>query len=298
MTPLNSPAAWGLLAGLTGIAGYVPYLRDAWRRASDPDPAAWLIWTVEYGVLLAAQAAQHPPWPALCLAALQLAGTIAVFTLLAARGGWHFGAGRWTMLGCAAAVMTLWRFTHAPGPALVLIPFLSAAVAVVATWSQRARDTIFFLMVCLAVVVEGAGMILVMLNAYRRPGSETVVTWWAFLAGGLLDLPALAHSPWLLYAYPAFFIAMSTAVLMAAAAGRRAAAAAAWTPAGAQGATPARASAETSGTAPAKGTTPAGRSAKPQGDLPGDRQRARLPVEGPRQPRAGKRPEEYRQRAR
>ena len=263
MTPLNSPAAWGLLAGLTGIAGYVPYLRDAWRRASDPDPAAWLIWTVEYGVLLAAQAAQHPPWPALCLAALQLAGTIAVFTLLAARGGWHFGAGRWTMLGCAAAVMTLWRFTHAPGPAMFL-----------------------------ALVVEGAGMILVMLNAYRRPGSETVVTWWAFLAGGLLDLPALAHSPWLLYAYPAFFIAMSTAVLMAAAAGRRAAAAAAWTPAGAQGATPARASAE------ASGPTPAGRSAKPQGDLPGDRQRARLPVEGARQPRAGKRPEEYRQRAR
>ena len=62
MKHLMTPAAWGLLAGLTGLAGYIPYLRDAWRRTSDPDPAAWLIWTVEYAVLLAAQAAQHSPW--------------------------------------------------------------------------------------------------------------------------------------------------------------------------------------------------------------------------------------------
>jgi hypothetical protein len=84
MKHLLSPSAWGLLAGLTGLAGYIPYLRDAWRRTSDPDPAAWLIWTVEYSVLLAVQAAQHPPWAALCLAALQLAGTAAVLAVLAA----------------------------------------------------------------------------------------------------------------------------------------------------------------------------------------------------------------------
>ena len=93
MRHLLSPAVWGLLAGLTGLAGYIPYLRDAWRRASDPDPAAWLIWTVEYSVLLAVQAAQHPPWAALCLAALQLAGTATVLGVLAVRGGWHFGPG-------------------------------------------------------------------------------------------------------------------------------------------------------------------------------------------------------------
>src|ERR1039457_1092355 len=75
---LMSPEAWGLLAGLTGLAGYVPYLRDAWRRASDPDPAAWLIWTVEYSILLAARAAQDPPWAALWLAARAVGGRGAV----------------------------------------------------------------------------------------------------------------------------------------------------------------------------------------------------------------------------
>lgn len=189
-----SPAAWGLLAGVTGLAGYVPYLRDAWLRRSDPDPAAWLIWTVEYGVLLAAQAAQHPPWGALCLAGLQLAGTLAVLGVLAARGGWRFGPGRWALLGCAAAVMSVWWFTDAPGTAM-----------------------------CLALAVEGAGMILVISGVYRNPGSETLLTWQTFTLAGLLDLPALdTGAQPLLYVYPVFFVVMGAGVLAAAGLGVRA----------------------------------------------------------------------------
>jgi hypothetical protein len=188
---LMSPEAWGLVAGLTGLAGYVPYLRNAWRRTSDPDPAAWLIWTVEYTILLAAQVAQDAPWAALWLGALQLAGTVAVFAVLAARGGWRFSAGRWVLLGCGAAVMAAWPFAHAPAAAM-----------------------------CLALAVEGAGMVLVMLNAYRRPASETLLTWEAFVLAGLLDLPALGtHAAPLLYAYPAFFVVMGAGVLLAAACG-------------------------------------------------------------------------------
>ena len=194
MNHLLSPAAWGLLAGLTGLAGYVPYLRDAWRRASAPDPAAWLIWTVEYGVLLVAQAAQHPPWAALCLAALQLAGTAAVLAVLAVRGGWHFGPGRWVLLGGTVAVMAAWPFAHAPGLAM-----------------------------CLILGVEGSAMVLVMISAYRDPRSETPLTWQAFILAGLLDLPALgSRAPRLLYVYPAFFVVMGSGVLIAAALGARA----------------------------------------------------------------------------
>ncbi|MGH3069244.1 MAG: hypothetical protein ACRDMI_11740 [Streptosporangiaceae bacterium] len=194
MRHLLSPAGWGLLAGLTGLAGYIPYLRDAWRRTSDPDPAAWLIWTVEYSILLAAQAAQHPPWAALCLAALQLAGTAAVLAVLAARGGWRFGAGRWVLLGGTAVVMAGWPFAHAPGAAM-----------------------------CLVLAVEGAAMVLVMVGAYRHPASETPLTWQAFILAGLLDLPALgSHAPRLLYVYPAFFVVMGAGVLIAAALGARA----------------------------------------------------------------------------
>ena len=194
MNHLLSPATWGLLAGLTGLAGYVPYLRDAWRRASAPDPAAWLIWTVEYGVLLVVQAAQHPPWAALCLAALQLAGTAAVLAVLAVRGGWKFGPGRWVLLGGTVAVMGAWPFAHAPGLAM-----------------------------CLVLAVEGSAMVLVMASAYRHPRSETPLTWQAFILAGLLDLPALgSHSPRLLYVYPAFFVVMGSGVLIAAALGARA----------------------------------------------------------------------------
>ena len=188
-----APPLWGVLAGLTGLAGYLPYLRDAWRRASDPDPAAWLIWTVQYGILLASQVAQHPPWSALVLAGLQLTGTVLVCGVLAARGGWRFSASRWLVLGCAVIVMSVWWFTRAPAPAM-----------------------------CLALAVEGAGMVLVMLNAYRHPGRETVLTWWIFIAAGLFDLPALwQHTPRMLYAYPVFFILMGTGVLLATGLGGR-----------------------------------------------------------------------------
>ena len=184
---LTSPTGWGLLAGLVGLAGYLPYLRDAWRRTSHPDPAAWLIWTVEYSVLLVAQAAQHPPWAALCLAGLQLAGTTAVLAVLAARGDWQWGFGRGVLLGGSVAVMAVWPFTHTPGTAM-----------------------------CLVLAVEGAGMVLVILGAYRRPGSETPLTWKAFTVAGLLDLRALgSQASRLLYAYPAFFVVMGTAVLIA-----------------------------------------------------------------------------------
>ncbi len=182
-----TPLVWGLLAGLTGLAGYIPYLRDAWRRETDPDPAAWLIWAVEYSILLAVQAAQNPPWAALSLAALQLVGTVVVFAVLAVRGGWRFGGGRWAVLGCTVAAMTLWRFTHAPGLAMLLL-----------------------------LAAEGAGMALVIANVYHYPGRETLLTWWAFVAAGLLDLPALgAHAPRLLYAYPVFFIVLGGGVLLA-----------------------------------------------------------------------------------
>ena len=194
MSHLLSPSGWGVLAGLIGLAGYIPYLRDAWRRTSDPDPAAWLIWTVEYSVLLAAQAAQHPPWAALSLAALQLAGTAAVLAVLAARGGWRFGTGRWILLGGAVAVMAGWPFAHAPGTAM-----------------------------CLVLAVEGAAMVLVMVGAYRHPASETPLTWQAFILAGLFDLPALgSHASRLLYVYPAFFVVMGAGVLIAAALGARA----------------------------------------------------------------------------
>ena len=190
---LASPTGWGLLAGLVGLAGYLPYLRDAWRRISQPDPAAWLIWTVEYSVLLVAQAAQHPPWAALCLAGLQLAGTCAVLAVLAARGEWRWGFGRGVLLGGSVAVMAVWPFTHTPGIAM-----------------------------CLVLAVEGPACPLVILGAYRRPGSEHPLTWKAFTVAGLLDLRALSgHGSPLLYAYPAFFVVMGSAVLVAIGLGRR-----------------------------------------------------------------------------
>ena len=142
------------------------------------------------------QAAQHAPDAALWLGALQLAGTAGVLAVLAARGGgWRFGPLRWAMLGGAVAVMAG-------------CPFIREAGTVM----------------CLALAAEGAGMVLVILGAYRQPHRETLLTWVAFALAGLLDLPALGpHAARLLFLYPEFFIVMSGAVLIAIGLGARAA---------------------------------------------------------------------------
>ena len=86
-----------------------------------------------------------------------------MLAVLAARGEWRWGFGRGVLLGGTVAVMAVWPFTHTPGTAM-----------------------------CLVLAVEGAGMMLVILGAYRRPGSETPLTWKAFTLAGLLDLRALS----------------------------------------------------------------------------------------------------------
>ena len=63
-----------------------------------------------------------------------------MLALLAVRGGWQFGPGRWMLLGGTVAVMGAWPFAHAPGLAM-----------------------------CLILGVEGSAMVLVMISAYRDP---------------------------------------------------------------------------------------------------------------------------------
>ena len=164
MRHLLSPATWGLLAGLTGLAGYVPYLRDAWRRASDPDPAAWLIWTVEYGVLLVVQAAQHPP----------VGGAVPGGPAAGGNGRGARGAGRPRRVAVSAPAGGSCSAGPRPSWGHLAVRARPRAWPCASSWAWRA-----------------AAMVLVMVSAYRHPGSETPLTWQAFILAGLLDLPAL-----------------------------------------------------------------------------------------------------------
>lgn len=70
--------------------------------------------------------------------------------------------------------------------ALALIPLFSTAAAVVATWSQRARDAFFFLLVCLTVMVERMDVNFFSQEWYRGTTRGIQISLPEMLAFGLL----------------------------------------------------------------------------------------------------------------
>ena len=71
--------------------------------------------------------------------------------------------------------------------ALMLIPFLTVAGAVAATWSQRVRDVFFFAMVSLAVFAERMDVNFFSEAWYRGTSRGIQVTLLEILADGLVQ---------------------------------------------------------------------------------------------------------------
>ncbi|HSW99108.1 MAG TPA: hypothetical protein VLF71_04670, partial [Candidatus Saccharimonadales bacterium] len=176
----------GVLSGVVGVAGYLPYIRDIWRRKTRPNRISWLIWTLEYSGLLAAQL-QGGARGTLWLVGLQLAGVIVVFGL-----SLRFGQGGITR-------RNLW--------------LLLAVAASLAYWFVvRSADVA----VLLLLSIEASGVALTARKAYCQPQSETLAMWWLVCAAGVINLAGLGrHAAWLSYIYPAALVVMGGAVVLA-----------------------------------------------------------------------------------
>lgn len=186
------PELFGLLAGIVGIVGYLPYIRDILRHKTKPDRASWLIWTLEYGVLFFAQLNKGATG-SLWLVGLQTLGVVAVFAL-----SFHFGMGKIdrrsaVLLACICLALGAWYVTNDATVALLI-----------------------------ALAVEASGVLLTTLKVYRHPGSETLTMWILVCIAGALGIPAIAAgSSAILYVYPLSLIVMSGCVIGAALLGTR-----------------------------------------------------------------------------
>lgn len=183
---------FGLLAGVIGIAGYAPYIRDILRRRTQPDRAAWLIWALEYAGLFVAQAIQGAKG-LLWLVGLQLVGVLLVFGL-----SWRYGLGKLdfrkkVLLICVCLVLGLWAFTDNASTAIILL-----------------------------LLVELSGVALTAKKTYHHPKSETLTMWWLTgLAGAFALLGVEQGADGILYLYPVALIIMSLGVVAAAWSGSR-----------------------------------------------------------------------------
>lgn len=182
----------GLIAGVVGLAGYAPYVRDIVAGKTQPERTSWLIWTLEYAVLCAAQLAKGAG-PALWLAGLQFVGVIVVYAL-----SFKYGTGRMdrrnaVLLVCVCLALSAWLF------------------------SSDATLTIWIL-----IAVEAVAGLLTAIKVYRDPASETLTMWVLLAVAGGLGVFAIAPgNAGILYLYPVFLVGMGASIVIASKLGSR-----------------------------------------------------------------------------
>lgn len=182
----------GLTAGIIGIAGYIPYVRDILKGETQPHRASWLIWLLEYGALFAAQVragAKESLW----LIGLQLFGVLAIYCLTFRYGVGKFDRYSKIILACVCATLVFWFFSHSESLTILLL-----------------------------LGVEAVGVILTARKVYHQPGSETLAMWILVSAAGLLGIGAVGlHAAAILYVYPIALILMGLGVVGASWLGKR-----------------------------------------------------------------------------
>jgi len=184
---LATYAGWASVA--ISVYGYLPYVFSIIRGNARPDRPAWFIWTIEYGVILAALVAKHAPLPALALVGVQWLGVAVVFGL------------------------SLWRGMGQADPVTVLT-LVVVAIGLVAWW--KLQDSLIALIISLAI--ETIGIVFVVIKTIRVPESETYTVWLCAALAGLFGTVAVAATPGaglVLYLYPVVLLLINAAVVVA-----------------------------------------------------------------------------------
>jgi hypothetical protein len=174
--------AFGALAGLSGIANTIPYVRDTVRRSTRPHRGAWLIWSVLAVVATLSQRADGASWSLLmCATQVVMDGLVLLLAIRLGTGG----------------------LTPAEGALLVL------AGAGVAGWALAGDPVVAT--VCV-IAADALAFALMLPKSWYDPGSETLSTFAIASLGGALAAAAVAEpSPGLL-AYPIYFCVANGAV--------------------------------------------------------------------------------------
>lgn len=174
---------FGLLAGLVGIAGYGPYIRDILRRRTRPDRASWTIWALEYTGLFLTQLARGAA-ASLWLVGLQLLITLVVWALSIRYGIGNFNRRERIVLAAVCLTLVAWYFTKNASAAIIIL-----------------------------VAVELSGVALTTYKVYKHPGSETLTMWLLLATAGALGIVAVGTgAAAVLYVYPCALILIGLSV--------------------------------------------------------------------------------------
>ncbi len=184
------PELFALVAGLMVLLGAPFYLRDILRGHTRPERTTWLIWSVLAIIAFVSQLKLGARW-SLVYIGLTAVGSLTVYLLSLRHGtdGWKGG-----------------------DKAALAIAGVGIALALAMRSAQMALFGV--------MLADFAGAVLTIQKAYRRPSSETTITWLLAGAAWVLTTLSAGSRRFDLIIYPLYMAAICFAVPAAQAFGR------------------------------------------------------------------------------
>jgi hypothetical protein len=152
----------GILAGIIGIGGYIPYIISIFRGATKPNRATWIIWTIVGGLLAfsyMAEGDQNSIW----LPLGYFVGPLFVACL-----SMKYGYAQWTRLDTFCIVAAL----------ISIIPWVL---------SKDATATLF-----INLAIDMTGALPTIIKTYQEPETEDFNSWLIFFVANTLQLFAIS----------------------------------------------------------------------------------------------------------
>jgi hypothetical protein len=172
---------YAILSGVIVLIGAPFYAIDIFKGKTKPERTTWFIWSVLGVIAFFSQKALHAHW-SLVYAGIDAIGSLIVFAL-----SLKYGVGGWSWLDRFALSVA------AIGVAISLIVHALFGV----------------------ILADGVGAVLTILKTYRKPDSETSITWFGVGTSALFGALSVGHFRPALLLYPLYLAIGSYSVLLA-----------------------------------------------------------------------------------
>lgn len=173
----------GFSALLLNFLGYIPYIRDIFRKIVKPHPYTWAIWTI--------------------------LTTIAAFNQVRNDGGYS------SLFFISTAGLVIFTFIlslrYGMGGASKIDRLCLAAAAILLVYWLASKDT--HLSTVIAVIIDGIGAIPTLIKVSNHPKSETYIQWTLAGIAGLLTMLAVPRFDWILVIYPLYVVLMNSVIV-------------------------------------------------------------------------------------
>ena len=176
---------FGHISAILSIIMIIPYVRDIFRKVTQPERASWLIWTVLGFIAFFSQWAKGAT-DSLWLTAGQTIAVLVIFLLSI-----KYGVGGLTNRDIKALVaaglgLILWWVTSEPLYALLIV-----------------------------IGIDCIGSYLTMIKSYEEPESETLSTWVISGTSGIFGALAVGVLSPVLLAYPVYIVIANYTIVVA-----------------------------------------------------------------------------------